>query len=59
MNFNNILLGIVNNPLTNSPYVDDFSYLSAPTPPGSEERITSEDDIRLTSEGEIRVTSSD
>lgn len=48
--------GIANNPLVESPYVDDLSYLAAPTPPGSEERITQDGEIRITQDGEIRIT---
>lgn len=49
-------MGIVNNPLTNSVFVDDYNYLSAPTPPGSDERITEAGEIRITEAGEIRIT---
>lgn len=47
---------LVKNPLVFSPYVDDFDYFAAPTPPGSEERETDNDIIRITDDGEIRIT---
>lgn len=47
---------IVKNPIVFSPYVDDFNYFAAPTPPGSEERITEDSVIRITEGGEIRIT---
>lgn len=43
-------------PLVFSPYVEDFNYFAAPTPPGSEERITEDGVIRITQDGEIRIT---
>jgi hypothetical protein len=46
----------VKNPITNSLYVDDLFYQAAPTPPGSEERITQDGIIRDAQDGEIRVT---
>lgn len=46
----------VKNPITHSLMVEDLYYLAAPTPPGSEERITSSGDIRITDDGDIRIT---
>jgi hypothetical protein len=48
--------GVAKCPLTVSPYVDDFGYFAAPTPPGGEEMETEDDQIMLTETGEIMVT---
>jgi|GEM_PF-4829443 len=48
--------GIVNNPLTVSLYVEDYAYLAAPTPPGSEELVGNDDEILLGNDGEILTT---
>ncbi len=47
---------IVKNPLVFSPYVDDFNYFAAPTPPGSEEMETENDIIMITEDGDIMIT---
>jgi hypothetical protein len=47
---------LINNPLTISLYVDDFNYFAAPTPPGSEERIIEDGEIRITQDDDIRIT---
>lgn len=48
--------GLTQDPFVFSLYVDDYSYLSSPTPPGSEERETDNDILRITDDGEIRIT---
>lgn len=55
MNFNKPRMGIVDNPLTHSLFVDDFSYLAAPTPPGGEELTDNDGEILLDNDGEILI----
>ena len=53
MTQHNFPKGIINNPITNSLFVDDFNYLAAPTPPGVEELDDNDDELLLDNDGKI------
>lgn len=48
--------GVGRCPLTVSPYVDDFGYFAAPTPPGGEEMETEDDILMLTEDSDLMIT---
>ncbi len=49
-------MGIVNNPLANSPFSAGFDQGGIPIPPTSEFRITDAGEFRITDMGDHRIT---